>query len=252
MPRDSPNAVISSSAISVIVHPGHTTLARSPAWAWSTASDWVSMVSPALVTAYPPIPLAARSAAIDATETIAPRRASRCGSAALATEKAPVRLTATIASQSASDRSATPPGSMTPAFSTSPSSPPNRSATEPTATATCAGSLTSHTTSTAPVCAATAASTPARRPKMATRSPPAVRDRVTAAPMPVPPPVTMTARGELTRCSWSGRRAGCSPTWGSGRPRSRRSRSRARPGRTTARGSSGWSPCRTTRRSRRP
>src|SRR5579872_2558786 len=44
-PRSAPKAAISSSAISVIVQPRHTTLAPSPWCAWSTASDWVSTVS---------------------------------------------------------------------------------------------------------------------------------------------------------------------------------------------------------------
>src|SRR6185312_6459036 len=76
-PRGAPKAAISESAISVTVHPGQTTLARSPWWAWSTASDWVSIASPALVTAYPPISAEARSAATDATDTTAPRARSK-------------------------------------------------------------------------------------------------------------------------------------------------------------------------------
>ncbi|HYS30853.1 MAG TPA: hypothetical protein VEM58_01195 [Streptosporangiaceae bacterium] len=64
--------------------------------------------------------------------------------------------------------SATPPGAMTPAFSTSPSRPPNSSVTDPTIRSTCLASEISHTRSSAPVSTATARSGPARRPQIAT------------------------------------------------------------------------------------
>src|SRR5258708_1961968 len=64
----------------------------------------------------------------------------------------------------------------------------------------------SQTRSRAPVSAATARRAPARRPQIATRQPPAANMRAAAAPMPLPPPVTRTARAELmgappARCS---------------------------------------------------
>src|SRR6185437_598196 len=136
------------------------------------------------------MPLAARSAAIEATDTTAPRLASRCGSAARATAYAPVRLTAIMAAKSAADSSATPPGYITPALSTSPSSPPSSATATATSRCAASGSAMSQVTAIAPVSAATAASGSARRPQMTTWSPAAARARATAAPMPVPPPVT--------------------------------------------------------------
>src|SRR5712664_4587078 len=144
------------------------------------------------------MPDAARSAATEATDTIAPRPlASRCGSAERATRNEPVRFTATIAEKSCGDSSATPPGAMTPAFSTSPSSRPNVPLTAPISSSTCPASAMSQTRSRAPVSAATARRAPARRPQIATRQPPAENMRAAAAPMPPPPPVTRTARAEL-------------------------------------------------------
>src|SRR5215831_10135166 len=144
---------------------------------------------------------------MDATETTAPRLAMRWGRAARATRKAPVRLTDTMVDQSPGDRSTTPPGAITPAFSTSPSSRPNSPAAASTVRATCCGSRTSQTRSSAPVCAATARRAPARRPQMATRLPAAASVRATAAPIPLPPPVTRTACGRVTACSHGSLRA---------------------------------------------
>ena len=94
VPSRSPSASISASAIGVRTQPGQTQFARTPSGPWSTAMHCVSIARPAFEAQYASDAELARRPATDEIVTIEPRRAARCSIAARAIRNAPVRFDA--------------------------------------------------------------------------------------------------------------------------------------------------------------
>ena len=136
------------------------------------------------------------------TRTIEPPpRSISGGIAALASRNAPVRFTSSVRCQRSSSTSAAAPPNPRPAFATTTSSPPNASTAVATAARTCPSSAVSPATARPPVSAATSSSGSGRRPVTTTFAPSRANMRAVAAPIPVPPPLTIATLPSSRICA---------------------------------------------------
>ena len=195
MPR--PSASISPSAIGVRTQPGQTQFARTPSGPWSRAMHCVSIASAAFEEQYARLSGAARRPATEAIVTIAPRRSSRCGIAARAIRKAPVTLTRKTRSKIAGSRSSSEPSPPMPALRTSASRPRSGRPSRRRRARRRRRRRYRRRARGRRSRARRPRSARRRRPVTATEYPSAASRRATAAPIPVPPPVTSATR--LTR-----------------------------------------------------
>ena len=178
------------------IWPGITALARTPAGAYSTARLRVSARSPPLAAEYGNEARPLRCPWADAMVTMLPPACRSSGYASRAQCQAERRFRSRHAAQSASVAVRVVCWYGRPAFATSTSSRPNRSAVAANSARTAVASVTSVGTATAPAPSACAVSPSASASTSAstTRAPSATKRRATAAPMPRAAPVTTAVR----------------------------------------------------------
>ena len=212
MPCCSPSSSIIASPMSVRTHAGQTLFERMPVDAKSIAIVFISIETAAFDVEYAAECGPAVSAAADEMPISEPLRSITCGNAARATRNGAMVFVRSTRSKLSGVCSSTEPECEMPAFSTAQSSPPSAATVSATTRSAVAGSLMSPTIATPPMSPATAAIGSGRRPFTATRQPSAANRRAIASPMPLPPPVTSTARSVIAGPGSSRGRRRCTRT----------------------------------------